>query len=347
VHTRQPGSKTLIATLWNRAVAIPLGVVAAGLLVVFSGSVAAGAPQPTIAQVQAELNSLNAKAQILDQQYAQAQQQLSSANAQLASINAEITRDKARYSSMRKQIGRIATQAYENGSLTSPQALLMSTKPQQILNQASILQELSSGNTAQLVAFANTSKQLASAQQAAQRVSAGKLSVRNQLAAQQTQNNNLINQQKALLAQLTPAQQTTVASTGLGGGAVPAGPRPTASNAQAQAAINFAFAKIGCPYVFGGTGPCSSGYDCSGLTQSAWAAAGVSIPRTSEDQAGLPAVSTSELEVGDILEFAGDSHVGLYAGNGMLIDAPHTGLNVEEVSLSGWYSQNLDGAVRP
>jgi cell wall-associated NlpC family hydrolase len=326
--------------------AVPIGVVAAGLLVVFTGGVAAGAPQPTIAEVQAQLNSLNAKGQILDQQYAQAQQQLSSANAQLALINTEIGRDKAHYNSMRKQIGRIATQAYENGSLTSPQALLMSSKPQQILNEASILQQLSSGNRAQLTAFTNTAKQLASAQQAASRVSAGKLGISNQLAAKVKQNNQLIAQQQALLAQLTPAQQTTVASTSLGGGAV-SGPRPTASNAQAQAAINFGFAKIGCPYLFGGTGPCSTGYDCSGLTQAAWAAAGVSIPRTSEEQAGLPAVSTSELQVGDILEFAGDSHVGLYAGNGMLIDAPHTGVNVEEVALSGWYSSNLDGAVRP
>ncbi len=81
---------------------------------------------------------------------------------------------------------------------------------------------------------------------------------------------------------------------------------------------------------------------------SAWAYAGVSIPRTSYGQATLPAVSTSALQPGDILEFAGDSHVGIYVGGGMLIDAPQPGMNVEKVSLSSsWYSSNLDGAVRP
>jgi peptidoglycan DL-endopeptidase CwlO len=59
-------------------------------------------------------------------------------------------------------------------------------------------------------------------------------------------------------------------------------------------------------------------------------------------------VSLSALQPGDILEFAGDSHVGIYVGGGMLIDAPQPGMNVEKVSLnSSWYSANLDAAVRP
>jgi cell wall-associated NlpC family hydrolase len=81
---------------------------------------------------------------------------------------------------------------------------------------------------------------------------------------------------------------------------------------------------------------------------SAWASAGVSIPRTSYGQATLPAVSTSNLQPGDILEFAGDSHVGIYVGGGFLIDAPQPGMNVEKVSLSSsWYQSNLDAAVLP
>ena len=60
-----------------------------------------------------------------------------------------------------------------------------------------------------------------------------------------------------------------------------------------------------------------------------------------------PARVDVSLEPGDILVFNGASHVGIYVGNNMLIDAPHTGLNVEEVALTGWYLSNLDGAVRP
>jgi cell wall-associated NlpC family hydrolase len=81
---------------------------------------------------------------------------------------------------------------------------------------------------------------------------------------------------------------------------------------------------------------------------SAWAAAGVSIPRTSYEQwAGLTHVSTSALQPGDILVFNGASHVGIFVGHGYLIDAPQTGMDVEKVALSGWYLSTLDGAVRP
>jgi peptidoglycan DL-endopeptidase CwlO len=348
VHTRLSGSTTLIATLWRRGAAIPLGLIAVGALVTSLGGAAAAAPQPTIAQVQAQLNQLNAKAQVLDQQYDQAQQQLTAADQQLGLINDEISRYQARYKSMRKQVAQIATTAYENGTLSSPEVLLTSDNPQQILNNSSILQELSSVNSAALAAFVTTAKQLTAAQAAARRVSAGKLAIRNQLASQKTQNANLIAQQQALMAQLSPAQQAQVTPGGGGDGdaTLPAG--ALATSAQGQAVVEFAIAQVraGCPYLFGGTS-CNPGFDCSGLTQAAWAAAGVAIPRTSEEQAGLPAIPTSQMRPGDILEFAGDSHVGIFVGGGMLIDAPHSGLDVEEIPFSGWYSENFDGAVRP
>ena len=173
--------------------------------------------------------------------------------------------------------------------------------------------------------------------------------LKGKLAGQKDSLNKLITQQNALLAQLTPAQQV-----GTGPGAV-TGATSTGrasftgpTNTQAGKAVAFAYAQLGCPYVFGGTGPCQDGFDCSGLTMTAWASAGVSIPRTSTEQMSeLPAVSTSELEPGDILGFAGNSHVGIYVGGGELIDAPQTGQDVQKVPLSGWFSENLDGAVRP
>jgi cell wall-associated NlpC family hydrolase len=113
-------------------------------------------------------------------------------------------------------------------------------------------------------------------------------------------------------------------------------------------AVDYAYAQLGCPYVYGATGPCNSGFDCSGLMMEAWAAAGVSIPRTSyEDWGSLPHVSESAMQPGDILVFDGEGHVGMYVGGGELIDAPQTGMNVEKVPLAGWYSANLDGVVRP
>src|SRR5258708_20870268 len=85
--------------------------------------------------------------------------------------------------------------------------------------------------------------------------------------------------------------------------------------------------------------------------------AGISIRRVSYDQmASLPGVplhtssgafTTSYLHPGDILGFAGNTHVGIYVGGGWLIDAPVPGQNVEKIQLAGWYLSNLDGAVRP
>ncbi len=121
---------------------------------------------------------------------------------------------------------------------------------------------------------------------------------------------------------------------------------PTAT--QAEKAVAFAYDQLGCPYVYGGTGPCSSGFDCSGLTMEAWLSAGVSIQRTSYEQLdSLPRVSIGSEEPGDILVYAGGSHVGIYVGGGKLIDAPHTGADVELVPMSGWYSSELYAIVRP
>jgi cell wall-associated NlpC family hydrolase len=113
----------------------------------------------------------------------------------------------------------------------------------------------------------------------------------------------------------------------------------------AGAAVAFAYSHIGCPYVYGGTGPCGSGYDCSGFVQAAWASAGVSIPRDTYGQwAGLQHISASELAPGDLVFGNGFGHVMLYVGNGYVIHAPHTGANVEKMPLS--YAGPIGGYAR-
>ncbi len=195
--------------------------------------------------------------------------------------------------------------------------------------------------------FIAAARQLEGAQQAAKRAKTAIVALRNNLASQKKSLDKLIGQQRTLLAQLTPAQQQTTGpggSSGGGGGGTTRYRGPTGT--QAEKAVAFAYAQLGKPYVFGASGPNS--YDCSGLTMASWASAGISIPRTSFEQWGsLPHVPISQIQPGDILVFNGEGHVGLYVGGGMLIDAPHTGLNVEKIALSGWYQSSLIGAVRP
>lgn len=125
----------------------------------------------------------------------------------------------------------------------------------------------------------------------------------------------------------------------------------TADVPTAAAALAFARAQLGKPYVWGGTGPV--GFDCSGLTQAAWRAAGVTIARTSEAQwQTLPHVPLDALMPGDLVFFnSGEfraglpGHVGIYLGNASYIDAPHTGAFVRVDQLN--HTLGVVGAARP
>ncbi|MFM7065513.1 MAG: NlpC/P60 family protein [Gammaproteobacteria bacterium] len=117
-----------------------------------------------------------------------------------------------------------------------------------------------------------------------------------------------------------------------------------APNATARAAIAFAQAQLGKPYVYGASGPGS--YDCSGLTMSAYAAAGVGMPHYSGAQfSSFPRVSLDALSPGDLVFWGpgGSNHVGLYIGGGTMIHAPHTGDVVRYAPIYG----SPSGAVRP
>ncbi|MET9546734.1 NlpC/P60 family protein [Streptomyces sp. NPDC006627] len=113
---------------------------------------------------------------------------------------------------------------------------------------------------------------------------------------------------------------------------------------KAAKVIDFAEAQIGKPYVWGATGPDS--YDCSGLTQDAWKAAGITLPRTTWDQvkAGTT-VKTADAEPGDLVFFYDDiSHVGIYIGGGKMIHAPKPGAKVRVESI---YYMPIHSVVRP
>ena len=330
---------------------VSAGLAMTGLLVV-TGGVAVASPSATITQVQKKLNQLTSKEDKLDQQLDQVKQELAAANQRLAVVKREQATDAKQFSSMRGEIGQIAAQEYEQGSVNSSIALVTSGNPQEILDQSSILLELSSFNNAEISQFLAAARAVRSTQQEANRTKAGILQLKKSITQRLNALHALIAKAKALLAQLTPVQRK-VASPGGGGGTPPGSggggshdPVPVSS--QAGKAVQFAYEQLGCPYVFGGTGPCHDGFDCSGLMQQAWAFAGVSIPRTSyEDWDDLPHVSESDMQPGDILVFDSEGHVGMYVGGGMLIDAPQTGMNVEKVPLAGWYAANLDGVVRP
>ncbi|MEU0675778.1 NlpC/P60 family protein [Streptomyces sp. NPDC006172] len=116
---------------------------------------------------------------------------------------------------------------------------------------------------------------------------------------------------------------------------------------RAEKALAFARAQLGRPCVSGATGPES--YDCSSLTQAAWRAAGVTLPRSAVDQArAFASVGLDDLRAGDLVFFHDDlSHTGLCTGDGMMIHAPGPGARIREDSVHSLGEGALRGAVRP
>jgi cell wall-associated NlpC family hydrolase len=128
-------------------------------------------------------------------------------------------------------------------------------------------------------------------------------------------------------------------------GSSPVSSGASAPSSAARQAVAYAKAQLGKPYIWGAEGP--RGFDCSGLTMMAWKSAGVSIPRVSGAQYGIGRHinSMSALEPGDLVFFGHPiHHVGMYVGNGTMIEAPYTGANVRYHSIN---RSDYAGATRP
>ena len=333
----------------RRVVALSAGLVMAGGLAVFATG-AGAAPQPTVSQVQAKINRLTSQFDKVSEQLDQAGQQLSAAQTKLSQVRVRLRHANAQFQTAQANVAANAAAAFEDSGATSIAGVLTSGDPSVLLQQGSLLMELSGNRSAQTRQLLTDASQLAGVEQEMSRTEAGIAGLKRQLASHRSSLGKLIDTQKATLASLTVPQRQAVTDHAIGANGSSAPQQYTGpTSTQAQKAVAFAYAQLGCPYVYGGTGPCQRGYDCSGLAQAAWAAAGVQIPRDSYSQwAALPHVPLSSLEPGDLLIYNGEGHVAIYVGGGYIIDAPQTGMNVQKIPEStSWYASNLDGALRP
>jgi peptidoglycan DL-endopeptidase CwlO len=333
----------------RRGVAIATGLAAVAGLAVFASG-AGASPQPTVAQVQARVNQLTSQYDKVTEQLDQVGEQLSAAQTRLAQVRVAYRHANAQFLTARTAVAQIAAAAFEDTGATSIAGVLTSGDPSIVLQEGSLLEDLSGNRNAETAQLLTDASQLAGIEQERQRTEDGIAALKTQLTDHKNSLSKLIATEQATLDGLTVPEQQTVKSNSIGANGDPtpivyAGP----TNSEADKAVAFAYAQLGCPYVYGGTGPCNLGYDCSGLAQAAWAAAGVSIPRDSYEQwAALPHVSTSAIEPGDLLLYNGEGHVAIYVGDGYIIDAPETGMDVERIPMNTpWYADNLDGVVRP
>jgi len=334
-----------------RAAAVGVALTAlVGGLVAYSQD-AGAASQPTIAQVQKQVNGLQSQIDQVDEQYDQVKQQVAAARAKLASVRKQDGQAEALFTAAQASLRRVAVASYETSNQSSIAALLTAGNPNVVLQQASLLEELGNADSAQVARYLATAQDVSTAQRDVQRTESGIAQLQAQLTAKKSHLSKLLGQSQAELDSLNLSQQEQVALDDINGGdeiithATYTGPTDT----PAGKAIQFAYEQLDCPYLLGGTGPCSVGFDCSGLVQQAWAAAGVSIPRTTYEQYdALPHIPKADLEPGDLVFFEDVGHVGMYVGHGLMIDSPSTGEVVRLHALDmQWYEDNYVGAARP
>lgn len=115
----------------------------------------------------------------------------------------------------------------------------------------------------------------------------------------------------------------------------PSTPAPAPSGARGSAVITIAARYLGVPYVYGGTTP--RGFDCSGYVQYVYARLGVRLPRTADQQLRATRhIPRSQARPGDLVAFVSGGtayHIGIYAGDGMMYDAPRTGKTVTKRAI--------------
>lgn len=355
-HSRRPNSPTTSRTTVRAALSLALASAASASLF---GQSAKAEPRPTPESVRAKVNDLYRQAEQATESYDGAQQKADAARKSLAALQDELARKTARLNSTRDTLGTIAAAQYRSGSVDPVLQLALSAAPDAYLEQAGTLSRLGDRQTSVLRRLAGQRRDIEQTRAEASAKLATLRTAQSRLAARKKTVESELRQAQALLASLTPRQRDAVnasdggGSFGDGGSGDGAASRTddrtplyaaSAPSARAAAAVAFAYRAIGLPYVWGATGP--SAYDCSGLTQAAWRAAGVALPRTTYTQITAGSrVPESRLRPGDLVFFySGISHVGLYIGGGQMIHAPHPGAAVRIAPVS---EMPFAGATRP
>lgn len=303
---------------------MPLALAAASVAVFLQGS----ASQAQTVRVQPSLSSLVAKARQLSNEVDSLGQQFDSLKIQIA--NARTQEAHARQAAREAQqamagsqraVSQLAALGYMDGGMDPTLQMLTSADPATFLSQASTVQELDNQAGQRLTALQR--EQLAA--QRAEVVAQEEIATVNAL---QTQINGKVAQIHARLAVLNSSAMTQALAIFDQTGTYPSVVLPAATSAETTA-LRAAMTKIGDWYVWGAAGP--STFDCSGLVVWAYAQEGISLPHYTGSlwNSGLH-VSRADLQPGDLVFFFADiSHVGIYLGNGLMVDAPSTGQRVQ------------------
>jgi cell wall-associated NlpC family hydrolase len=331
----------------------------------------AAAGQPSISDVKAQVDALMHQAEVATDHYNGAKEQTDQQNTKVDKLLAQVAQKTQQLNDSRRVLGQYAAQQYRDGGDLTTTRYLMSSDPEDLADQAHLTalfgkRQRSAVETYRVQQASVTQQRIEAAKSLATltgrqaQLNTAKQDVQSKLGAAQKLLNSLTAQEKKRLAALQAKQEAeakakaaqiarqekakelaAAKAASAKGADAPAAP---VNSSVAEQAIAFARKQLDKPYVWGATGPDS--YDCSGLTQAAYKAAGIDLPRTTYDQVDVGTrVSEDDLQPGDLIFFYSDvSHVGLYIGDGEMIHAPHTGTVVKIAPIT---EMPFYGAVRP
>ena len=294
---------------------------------------------PTAQQAAGQVSAANHQLEIVTEQVNAARVALDREKAAAAAADKAAAASQRTLNAMDKQIRRLARSAYTGNDVSQLDVLMTSKSAADFVSQLGTLDAIA-GHTNDLVtkvkhasdattaARAKADKAAAQAQQDLDVVTAKQRDLKAKIVAYQRQYAALSAPQKAVV---------NLAATGAPVPTATAAPAPTGA---AQAAVNTALAQVGKPYVWGAAGP--NAFDCSGLMQYAYSAAGIALPHSSSAQSTMGvAVSRDQLQPGDLVFFYSPvSHVGMYIGNGEMVHAATSGEPVKVVRLDSMPDYN-------
>ncbi|WP_222264785.1 C40 family peptidase [Modestobacter marinus] len=285
--------------------------------------------------------------EVVTEQFNDAREELKAKQAAADEAAAQAEAAETALTTARDSVREVARSAYTGERLSTLEAMLSSSSSDELMDRVGTLDVIAAHNTEVLAAAQAADDTAKQAQDAAARAAADARGQVDRVAAQQSDLNAQIADYQAQYERLTAAEQAASRAdaershsntSALPPGAVPAPAAPPAGpvvggSGAAQAAVSTAMAQVGDPYVWAAAGPNS--FDCSGLVQYAYAAAGISLPHSSKGQASTGrAVSRGDLQPGDVLAFYSPvSHVGIYIGNGQMVHAPTSGSTVKVVPV--------------
>jgi peptidoglycan DL-endopeptidase CwlO len=293
-----------------------------------------GSP-PTMAALIAQAKQLEFQINALSEQYDGLRIQLSRAQADEQFAEAATARDGAALAAGQQAVAQLAAENYMNAGLDPTLQALTAGNPEQFLSQASMITEVDQSSSDKVSALSVAADQAQRDKQVADQ----QLAAVNALQAQMNAKKGAI---QAKIDVVNSAAFKQAMATFEQTGQYPDIPIPTANTVGAQA-LQAALSKRGDPYVWGAAGP--GAFDCSGLVVWAFAQVGITLPHYTGDlwNSGVH-VPRSDLEPGDLVFFYPDiSHVGIYIGDGLMVDAPDFGLTVRVEPVLWAY---FVGAVR-